>query len=263
MIIGSIEIKNIRNHSNTKLDFKEGITLLHGDVGAGKSSILYAIEFALFGIGSRFKKYKVSLLRAGEKVGWVKLNARIDGNEYVFFRKIESKSGGVSQGECYIIEERVKTSYKAEEMRKRVLDILKFREPKKSTSSSYIYEYAIFTPQEEMRSILEKTPKERLESLRRAFGVLDYINAKESATLLSKLFRDQIKTLRIFIERLKEKEREMRAREEDLKRDEDKREKEDGEMGVLNSKLLRIEKELRRKKEEKEKEESLEGEKTL
>ena len=49
MIISSLNIVNIRSYTNEKITFKEGITFLSGDIGSGKSSILQAIEFSLFG----------------------------------------------------------------------------------------------------------------------------------------------------------------------------------------------------------------------
>ena len=48
MIIKSIKLQNFRSHSNTELNFDTGISVLIGENGAGKTSILEAISFALF-----------------------------------------------------------------------------------------------------------------------------------------------------------------------------------------------------------------------
>ena len=72
MIIKSIQLSNIRSYLNSIIEFEDGINFLSGDIGCGKSSILLAIEFALFG----FKKGDIDgfqLLRKGEKEGFVKL----------------------------------------------------------------------------------------------------------------------------------------------------------------------------------------------
>ena len=53
MILESIELKNIRSYDDQKIEFPKGITLFEGDIGSGKSSILMAVEFALFGTGSQ------------------------------------------------------------------------------------------------------------------------------------------------------------------------------------------------------------------
>lgn len=48
MIIESIEMENFKSHSNTRLEFNTGISIIIGENGAGKSSILEAVSFALF-----------------------------------------------------------------------------------------------------------------------------------------------------------------------------------------------------------------------
>ncbi|MCH8317397.1 MAG: AAA family ATPase, partial [Bacteroidetes bacterium] len=48
MKIKRLRLKNIRSYQDEEILFPEGSTLLSGDVGAGKTSILLAIEYALF-----------------------------------------------------------------------------------------------------------------------------------------------------------------------------------------------------------------------
>ena len=53
-----ITLKNFRCYENYTLDFGEkGLTLISGSSGAGKSSILLGIYFALFGIGTKLTMY--------------------------------------------------------------------------------------------------------------------------------------------------------------------------------------------------------------
>ena len=66
MIIRWVELNNIRSYSKQKISFPKGSVLLWGDVGSGKSSILLAIEFALFGL-MRGSVSGASLLRHGKK----------------------------------------------------------------------------------------------------------------------------------------------------------------------------------------------------
>jgi exonuclease SbcC len=40
-MIKSIELVDFLSHSDTKLEFKDGVTIFVGDNGAGKSSIIY------------------------------------------------------------------------------------------------------------------------------------------------------------------------------------------------------------------------------
>ncbi len=48
-MINSIELKNWKTHKATQLDFSKGTNILIGQMGAGKSSVMDAISFALFG----------------------------------------------------------------------------------------------------------------------------------------------------------------------------------------------------------------------
>ena len=52
MILRFITLENIRSYGEpTTIDFQLGTTLFEGDVASGKSTILSAVEFALFGLG--------------------------------------------------------------------------------------------------------------------------------------------------------------------------------------------------------------------
>jgi len=52
-MIRSVELVDFLAHSNTKLEFDSGATVFVGDNGAGKSSIIDAITFSLFGEHTR------------------------------------------------------------------------------------------------------------------------------------------------------------------------------------------------------------------
>ena len=68
-------MKNIRSYTDGSIDFPLGSTLLAGDIGTGKSTILLAMDFALFGI-RRGELAGDELLRHGENSGFAELNWR-------------------------------------------------------------------------------------------------------------------------------------------------------------------------------------------
>ena len=72
MIIKGVRLHNIRSYIDENIEFPLGSTLLAGDVGSGKSSILLAIEFALFGI-TRGVVSGGSLLRSDKEDGYVEV----------------------------------------------------------------------------------------------------------------------------------------------------------------------------------------------
>ena len=48
-MITSVKLHNFLSHKDTELSFDNGVTVFIGENGAGKSSIIEAITFALFG----------------------------------------------------------------------------------------------------------------------------------------------------------------------------------------------------------------------
>lgn len=48
MILKQIEIENVKSHKKTKIPFKKGLNVFHGENGSGKSAVLEMIGFVLF-----------------------------------------------------------------------------------------------------------------------------------------------------------------------------------------------------------------------
>jgi DNA repair protein SbcC/Rad50 len=177
MILKRIILQNFRSYGgqSTTIELGRGISLFEGDIGSGKSTILYAVEFALFGLGELEAKH---ILRANADSGKVALDFEVNGQEYTVVRAIDRKRGvkaSTIQTRGWIREpgESLK-ELSPTELRSRVLQILNFREKQNIRASSRIFRYAIFTPQELMKEVLAQRPEERLETLRRAFGIEDY-----------------------------------------------------------------------------------------
>jgi exonuclease SbcC len=186
MLLKVLHLEKIRSYANAKpIHFPLGTTLFEGDIGSGKSTILYAIEFALFGLGEFRGNF---LLRNGATKGSVTLTFEQDGNEYEVQRTLVKKGKGVQQGECYLKTPSGKQLLSPSELKERVLQVLKFNEPANPRAQSLIYRYAIFTPQEEMKEVILKDPDDRLQTLRKAFRIEDYkIAAQNSGVLMSEI----------------------------------------------------------------------------
>ncbi len=95
MRVENIELENIRSHIKSKIDFQRGFNCIVGGVGSGKSSVLYAIDFVLFGdpIGRSYEY----LLREGADSSKVMLQFTHAGKTYMLTRGLRKRGRGIGQ----------------------------------------------------------------------------------------------------------------------------------------------------------------------
>lgn len=187
MIIKKIEITNIRSYKEkTTIELPVGRILFQGDIGSGKSTILSAIEFALFGLGDIDANH---LLRIGESKGSVLLEFESCGKTYDVFRSLLRRGNKIFQEEGFLYESGVKNSYSVGELKSKILDIIGINERTQTKTTSTIYRFAIYTPQEMMKNVLTSNNEKRVEILRRAFGIEEYSTAKKNAEKFSSWIR--------------------------------------------------------------------------
>lgn len=230
MRLKTIELNNIRSYSEEKILFPKGAFMLSGDIGSGKSTILLAIEFALFGL-LRGEIAGSSLLRHGCDRGFVSLEFEINNKNYRIGRFLKRSTQGISQDTGFIISEGSQEDLTASELKARVLTILGYPQSLASKGKNSLYRYTVYTPQEEMRRILLDSAEERLEVLRRIFMIDKYKTIQENAKTYSRILRERCKVLEGTIKGLEEKKNLLK-------------EKESG-MEILASKLSIIEISLR------------------
>ena len=182
MILDSIIVENIRSYAHEEVEFSTGTSLLEGDIGSGKSTILMAIEFALFGLGAQKSE---SLLSKKESAGHVVLRFTVGGHAYEVKRALKKTAHGTNQNpkDSWFKQDGVHEPLSPSEIKQRVLEILGFNESADPKTESRIFRYAVFTPQEEMKKVLSDS-KNRLETIRKAFQIEEYSTANENAKLL-------------------------------------------------------------------------------
>jgi len=193
--LNKIKLYNIRSYVNEELDFPSGSTLLWGNIGSGKSSILLAVDFALFGL-QRGNLTGASLLRNGAEQGFVELSFSIGDKEYVLMRALKRSKSSVVQDFGYIIKDGVKEEKTAIELKQKVLELLNYPRELLTKNKALIFRYTVYTPQEEMKSILLGSQEERLDTLRKVFAVDKYKKIKDN----SKIIASRIKETRKYYE---------------------------------------------------------------
>jgi exonuclease SbcC len=208
-----ISLKNIRSYKNAEIEFPEGSILLSGDIGSGKSSILLAIEFALFGL--QRGKSGDGLLRNGEKEGQVKLSLELEGKNIVIERNLKKSKDSVQQDDCFIEINNEKKQLSANELKSMILNL--FNYPSEFLQKNPIlYRYTVYTQQEDMKSILLEEPDERLNTLRRVFNIDKYKRIIENTEKLMSKIREEIRVKEGKLSNLESQKSENELKKQDV-----------------------------------------------
>ncbi|MCX6819104.1 MAG: AAA family ATPase [Candidatus Aenigmarchaeota archaeon] len=239
MILKSIRLNNIRSFRDERIEFPEGSVLLSGNVGSGKSTILLAIDFALFGT-RRGELAGSDLLRHGEDYGYVELDFDVDGKK-VEIKRVLKRGKGIVQDSGFIIINGYRLEYTPMELKAKVLEL--FGYPKDLLKKNKpIFRYTVYTPQEQMKHIL-LFPEERLETIRKIFDVEKYGRIRDNTKLFTTELRAMKRVLDAFVRDLDQKIIEMNNKMEE-------RIEIDDRLDVQISKINRIDERLQEKKTE-------------
>jgi len=235
MFFESIKLENIRSYTNEEIKFSNGALLLAGDIGSGKSTVLLAIEFALFGL----KKGELSgssLLRNGKSSGTVELKFNIENKCIIIKRSLKRVKDSVNQDSGYIITNGRKEDLTPVEMRTKMFAILGYPMALVSKNKDLIYRYTIYTPQEEMKNIILEKKEIRLDTLRRVFNIDKYKRIKDNMNIVTKIANNKILIYETRISDLDEKKKNKKSKEQ--------------EINSISEKIKQIEPELENAKKE-------------
>jgi len=193
MIIKKIKLENIRSYENSEVNFPLGSTLLSGDIGSGKSSVLLALEFAFFGLQTGILSGQ-NLLRKGADSGSVELELEVNGKVVKIKRNLERKKTSVGQGkDCSLEIDGSLQKLSPEDLKAKVLEILNYPQSMLKSKTNLLYRFTIYTPQEEMKQILLEKPEERINTLRKIFGIDKYKNIISNIDIVSGKIKENIK----------------------------------------------------------------------
>ena len=165
MKIEIVQLENIRSHVKSTVPFTNGFNCLLGGVGCGKSSVLYAVDFGLFG-ESRTYDY---LLREGADWGRVTVQFTHNGNTYKLTRGLRRKGKSITQNieDLKLWEdERLVASMKTDAVAEQVKAI--------TGLDSDLYREIVWFKQEHLKELLDAKPRERQTRLDELFGFSDY-----------------------------------------------------------------------------------------
>ncbi len=240
MYIKKIVLENIRSYTRQCIEFPHSSVMLSGDIGSGKSTILQAIEFALFGL-KRKHLPGLSLLRNGEKKGSVELNFKIGTKEIIVKRTLKRQKKDVKQTEGYIIIDGKKQDLTPVELKSRILDLLNYPGDLVARSKDVIYRYTIYTPQEEMKRILTEDSESRLNTLRKVFDIEKYKQIRENSSITISYLKQECDKITGFVSDIDQKKK-QKSEADASKYDMIKR------LDILKKSFLEIDKKIKTQK---------------
>lgn len=167
MIIKTVHLENIRSHVKTTVPFAEGFNCLVGGLGCGKSSVLYAIDFAFFGdpVGRSYDY----LLREGTEIGKVTMDFVHNGKTYTLHRGLRRKERRVSQDKEQLklfMGDKLIASVKNEAVAEQLKAI--------TGLDKDLFREVVWVRQERLKELLNMTTRERQKRLDQLFGLSDY-----------------------------------------------------------------------------------------
>jgi exonuclease SbcC len=179
-----MQLENIRSHVKTVVQFSDGFNCLVGGLGQGKSTVLYAFDFVLFGdpLGRSYDY----LLREDAQQGKVTAVFVQNGRTYKLKRALQRRGNGISQDTDQLKFYRDgklvagnKNDAVAEELKALTgLDKNIFRE-------------VIWVRQEHLKELLDITPRQRQKKLDELFSLSDYELAWSGLQLYQKTYETE------------------------------------------------------------------------
>ncbi len=238
-MITSVELGDFLAHADTKLEFENGVTVFVGDNGAGKSSIIDAITFALFGHHTR--KSNKSLIKRGSNQGFAKIGFSINEKQYEAVRKIDSK-GSLAAKFSEIRNNEIIEIAAGE--RKQFGESMTHEVEKAIGLNFEKLKIASIVQQGELNAIINAKPKEFKELLNAIIGIDKLDVASESMKIVNKEFRGRIR------EKVGYDDTHIEILSQDLNRYQKEIENAKPEKNQLESDQLKLQTEVRKLREE-------------
>ncbi|MBP1929475.1 exonuclease SbcC [Methanolinea mesophila] len=174
MIIDRIVLKNFKRFRDQEIRFRDGITGILGNNGTGKSSIVEAIFFALYGVQATgiSSEYIVSSFASPKDRCEVRVDFRIGGDEYTILRTF--KKGKTVQHDAQF--------NKGQKLLAKGVSDVEIQVRRVLGMGPVDFRNTVYAAQKDLLTLLENTPGKRKEWFLKALGI-DYLKTESDRLL--------------------------------------------------------------------------------
>jgi exonuclease SbcC len=169
-MIKSIYLENWKTHKDSNLEFFKGSNILLGSIGSGKSSVVDAISYGLFGNFPSLSNRKLSIAETimfkpvkKEKANII-LELEYNSNYYKIEREINFKNKA-NLAKIYENEKLI-AGPKQSDVNKKVTDILNI--------DYNLFTKIVYSEQNELDYFLKIPPSKRKENFDELFGIIHF-----------------------------------------------------------------------------------------
>ncbi|MFP4634017.1 MAG: AAA family ATPase [Candidatus Aenigmatarchaeota archaeon] len=200
-MITGLKLKNWKSHLESGFEFGKGTNVLVGIMGSGKSSVLSAISFALFGTFPSHRSREVTLdgmiMNRPQKKqeSEVVLEMKVDGDEFQIRRKIEREKG-TTEADIRKNGELLDTGAS------RVTELVE-----KYLKVDYnLFSRAVYSEQDGLDNFLEIRKGERMKKIDDLLQIDRFEECRSNVTTLINRLGDRIDSKRDMIEEMESEE---------------------------------------------------------
>jgi len=223
MLIERLELRNFEGYRRAVIDFAEGLNVITGRNSTGKTTILEALLFAIYGaVPGSEKGLLVSRLQGASGSMSVRLTARIAGKSVEVFREGRLMGRGFRTERLSLkVDGRIVPVHTEEELNRKIIEMVGV--------GAKVFTSLIYARQGEFTSILEPKKedmdlilgitlmKELAEQLDAAKKILEKYDGKDAKTILNQLRERELPLLAQQIGDLEKHERNLSGEIERLR----------------------------------------------